>query len=191
MEDKKKTVSADAPQDKLAEMEKQGQPLDDQRKQDFLAKGGQYSLFACDARNEKGETIPLPANTGTATYRVGKMDKSQVYEIVIPIPMLDNPVKSEKADLAKPIKIGFEWGGASAEQLKDAAAKVGDQSVRASDGGSGGLGSALAGGEGGSSGGFRNPSGDLASMRRDLARLKKYDFWVMVKFAQNPQEPQK
>lgn len=166
------------PDQLIAELEKQGQTLDEQKKQDIKAKGGTFMLYACDARNKKGETIPHPANTGVATYRVGQIGKTPAYEMVIPIEMLVDPATNAKVDLSNPLKIGFEWGGPTEEQLKTRAGQIGDSGAAAGVSG-GSLESYMGGGEGG--GGFNAPSASLSGMRRGLP--KKYDFWVTVQFA--------
>jgi hypothetical protein len=163
-------------------LEQQGQVLDEAKKQEIRAKP-QYVLFACDAMNKKGEFVPHPSGAHLATYRVARAANTASYELVIPFDLLSDPSIQAKLDLTKPVKIGFEWGGATPEQLQAAAARIGDQGAAASSGGGGDLGSYMGGGEGG--GGFNAPGSSLSSMRRSIP--KKYDFWANVQVSQKPQ----
>jgi hypothetical protein len=162
-------------------LERQGQTLDDAKKQEIKSKP-QYVLFACDSMNKKGDFIPHPAGTHLSTYRTVRAGNTASYEFVVPFDILSDPSTNAKVDPAKPLTLGFEWGGATPQQLQAAAAAIGDQGARTSTGG-GDLSSYMGGGEGG--GGFNAPGASLAGMRRQIP--KKYDFWATVQLAQKTQ----
>jgi hypothetical protein len=172
----RKTVNGD---ELIKVLEQQGQVLDDAKKQEIKAKP-QYVLFACDAMNKKGEFIPHPAGAHTSTYRSARAGNTASYEFVIPFELLADPTTNAKIDPNKPLTLGFEWGGATPEQLQAAAAALGDRGASASAGGGGDVGSFVGGGEGG--GGFNAPGASLSSMRRQIP--KKYDFWATIHLAQ-------
>ena len=157
----------------IQQMESQGQILTEEKKQEIKAKPG-FMLFLCDRINKKGEVIPQPgANQGT--YRVGRVQGRVVYEIGFPLAFLEDPASQAKWDPAKPIEIGFEWGGLTEEMKK---ARAEQASEMAGAGGGGGGGEEGEGGGGGSRGGGMSMGG---GRRTPL----KYDFWVDVKIAQN------
>ena len=160
-------------------LEQQGQTLDEARKQEIKSKP-QYILFACDAMNKKGEFIPHPVGTHLSTYRTARAANSAAYEFVIPFDMLTDPATGAKIDPAKPFALGFEWGGATPEQLQAAAAQLGDRGAAASAGAT-----SMEGSMSGEGGGFGPPSASLSGMRRSIP--KKYDFWATVQLAQKTQ----
>ncbi len=163
-------------------LEAQGQTLDDAKKAEIKSKP-QYVIFACDAINRKGDFIPHPATSHVTTYRMARAANTAAYEFVIPLEMLNDPATGVKADPAKPLTLGFEWGGATPERLREITAGIGDRGAAASAGGGGDVGSYVGGGEGG--GGFGPPSASLAGARRQIP--KKFDFWATVQLAQKAQ----
>jgi len=160
-------------------LEQQGQVLDEAKKQEIKAKP-QYVLFACDSMNKKGEFIPHPAGAHLSTYRSARAANAASYEFIIPLDLLGDPTTKVKIDPAKPLVLGFEWGGATPEQLQAAAARLGDQSAAANAGAT-----SMEGSMSGEGGGFNAPGGSLSSIRRQIP--KKYDFWVTVQLAQKTQ----
>lgn len=160
-------------------LEQQGQTLDEAKKQEIKAKP-QYVLFACDSMNKKGEFIPHPAAAHVSTYRVARAANAASYEFIIPMDIMGDPTTNVKLDPAKPFALGFEWGGATPEQLQAAAAKLGDQGAAANAGAT-----SMESSMSGSGGGFNAPGGSLSSMRRSIP--KKYDFWVTVQLAPKAQ----
>jgi hypothetical protein len=160
-------------------LEQQGQTLDDAKKKEIKAKP-QYVLFACDAMNKKGDFIPHPAGAHLSTYRPTRAGNTASYEFIIPYDMLSDPSTNVKIDPAKPFALGFEWGGATPEQLQAAAAAIGDQGARANAGAT-----SMEGSMSGEGGGFGAPGASLSGMRRQIP--KRYGFWATVQLAQKPQ----
>jgi hypothetical protein len=160
-------------------LEQQGQTLDEAKKQEIKAKP-QYVLFACDAINKKGEIIPHPAGTHMSTYRTARAANTASYEFLIPYEVMSDPATNVKIDPAKPLVLGFEWGGATPQQLQEAAAQIGDRGASANAGAT-----SMEGSMSGEGGGFNAPGGSLASMRGRIP--KKYDFWATVQLAQKTQ----
>jgi len=163
----------------VKEMEKQGETIAEEKKQELLKSKSPFRLFACDAVNKKGEIIPHPGK-GMATFRTGRVEKNTVYEFVIPRALLSDPVSQTPFDVVKPFKLGFEWGGMTEEMKKAQAANLGDQGVAARASESNLEAQLKSGYEGG---GDFTPGADLASMHRRIP--KKYDFWIDLKIAQN------
>ena len=167
----RKTVTVD---ELIKEMESQGQTLTPERKTELKARP-QYQVFACDVVNKKGEAVPHPGLTGTATYRTAQAQKTKVFEFVVPIVLLDDPKSEMKIDPAKPFKFGMEWGGMTEQMKRERANQLGDRSAQASASGA----SDNFAGEGG---GFNAPGGSLTAMR---GGPKKYEFWFDLKIAPN------
>jgi len=160
----------------VKEMEKQGETIPEEKKQELLKSKSPFRLFACDAVNKKGEIIPHPGK-GMATFRAGRVEKNTVYEFVIPIALLNDPASTTPFDVAKPFKLGFDWGGMTDEMKKAQAANLGDQGARASAS-EANLESQIREGEGS---GFRVPDASLTGMR---SKFKRYEIWIDLKIAQ-------
>jgi hypothetical protein len=162
----------------IQEMEKQGQTLTEEKKQQIKSKPS-YSNFACDVVNKKGEAVP---NSGTSagTFRTSKIQNNIIFEYQIPIALLQDPASAVKWDAAQPLKLGFEWGGMTEEMRKNLAARIGGQGAMAGAAGTSIEGQISGGHEGG--GDFRAPESSLADSRRGIP--KKYDFWIDLKVAQ-------
>jgi hypothetical protein len=159
-------------------LESEGQTLTEEKKKEFLARPA-WPIWACDVLNKKGEVVPHPGVPG-GTFRSSKTPKIAVYEIVVPIALLADPNADTKWDASKLLKIGFEWGGLTDAMRKNQAANLGDQSARASGGGTD-LSSQLSGGE---SRDFSDPGGSLSQMRALASKYKKLDFWLDLKVFQ-------
>jgi len=160
----------------VKEMEKQGETIAEERKQELLKSKSPFRLFACDAVNKKGDVIPHPGK-GMATFRTGRVGTNTVYEFVIPVTFINDPASKTPFDVAKPFKVGFEWGGMTEEMKKAQAANIGDQGVaaRASESN---LESQITEGEGR---GFNAPDASLTGMR---SKFKRYEMWIDLKIAQ-------
>ena len=163
----------------IQQMERQGDPVPEDKKAEYLNSKTPFRLFGYDILNKKGEVVPTAAKT-VATFRIGKDGKNTVYEFVIPVALLKDPASEAPFDVTKPFKFGFEWGGATPEIMKNQMASLGDQGARAGGGGGGNLEGQVRGEEGDD---VRAPSADMSSLRRRLP--KKYDFWISLKVAQN------
>jgi hypothetical protein len=160
----------------IQEMEKQGQTLTDEQKQGIKAKP-RYSLFACDVINKKGDVVPNP-EASKGTFRTSKIQNSIVFEYQIPVALLGDPASATKWDPSLPLKVGFEWGGATPDMLKAQGSQLGQQGTR-TGGGETSLESQIRSGYEGGGGGSRDF--DAADRRRALP--KKYDFWIDLKLA--------
>lgn len=171
----RKAITADQ---LILEMEKGGTPLTDERRAQIKAKRF-YQLFACDVVDKKGNIVPHPGVSG-GTYRLAKVEKALVLEYIIPLALLKDPNAATAFDPAKPLKVGFEWGGMTDEMRRQRASEIGDQNAR---GGNGDVAMAVSGGVGerseSDSGGASSAS--LEGMRRGP---KKYDFWIDLKLAE-------
>jgi hypothetical protein len=155
----------------IAEMEKSGQTIPEEKKKELMAKP-QYRLFACDVVNKKGEPVPHPG-TGTGTYRYARTKTGATFEAIIPLAVLNDPAAPAQLDLTKPFKFGFEWGGMTAEMKKQRAAQLGDRGAQARAGESSFEGQISGEHEGG--GDFSAGGGSLTAMR---GGPKQYNFWI-------------
>jgi hypothetical protein len=162
----KKTVTGE----QLIEyMEKMGNPLAEERKQELKAKP-QLILFTATAVNKKGEEV-FPAgpvqDVDLPGFRTGRQENMVLYELRIPLVSRDVHPTGIGAEPGKDIKIGFEWGGMTKEMreaMKGQARGTATGADAARDSATGTyMGSPPSTG----------PAGP-----------KKYSFWVDVKLAQ-------
>lgn len=160
----------------IQSMEKSGNTVPEERKKEILAKP-QYMLFACDVLDKKGKVVPHPG-TESGTYRVGKAQKSVVFECVVPLALLNDPAAPAPLDLSQPFLLGFEWGGQTDEMKKQRASELGARGAQASAQGTS-IDASMSDEGGGA--GFRAPDSSLASMRRGIP--KTYEFWVSAQLA--------
>jgi hypothetical protein len=147
-------------------MEKQGQPLSEERKQEIINKP-QFVIYEATAVNKKGEEIfpsgPVP-DVDLPGFRYGKAQDQVVYEIRIPLCPRDLHPTGLGAEPGKEVKLGFEWGGMT-EEMKAA--------MRGRGGGSTGTDMTT-----------ERATGSYDSRVPDVAQgPKKYSFWVDVKLA--------
>jgi hypothetical protein len=114
----KRTVSGE----QLIEyMEKMGQPLVEERKQEFKDKP-QLVLFTATAVNKKGEEIFPPGpvqDIDLPGFRTGNVEGTVLYEIRIPLASREVHPAGIGAQPGSGLKIGFEWGGMTKE-MRDA-----------------------------------------------------------------------
>lgn len=105
----------------IAYMEKMGQPLAEERKQEIKDKP-QLVLFTATAVNKKGEEV-FPAGPvkdfDLPGFRIGRQENTVLYELRIPLISRDVHPTGIGAEPGKDIKIGFEWGGLTKE-MKEA-----------------------------------------------------------------------
>ena len=170
----RKQVTADQ---LIQEMEKQGQTFTIENKQAIKSKPS-YTIFACDIVNKKGEAVPSPG-TSSATFRTSKVQNEIIFEYQLPVALLQDPALTIQWDMAQPLKLGFEWGGMTAEMKQALAARVGGRGATAGAAATSLEGQISGGHEGG--GDFRAPESSLADSRRGIP--KKYDFWIDLKIA--------
>jgi hypothetical protein len=174
----RRTVS---PDELIATLEKEGTALTEQKKQEIKA-SPKYVLFEADAVNKKGEVIP-PAGAAPdidpPAFKMMKQDKLVVYEFRVPLAAREIHPAGIGSEPGKTIKVGFEWGGMTAEMRKAMASRMGAEGARAGASDVS-MGETVAGGN--ENEGMRDSGSSLTQMRRGP---KKYDFWVDVKLAQN------
>jgi hypothetical protein len=172
----RKMVSADQ---LIQEMEKKGTGLTDQQKNEIKAKP-RYTLYSCDVLDKKGNIIPHLPGTANGTYRVARVQKTMVFEYVIPLALLVDPQQQPALDSSQPFKLGFEWGGMTEEMKKQSTAEIGDQNVKVGSGEtsmtvSGGIGERAEGVESG---------GNSVSLENIRRGPKKYNFWIDLKLGE-------
>ena len=160
----------------MAEMEKNGQTLTEEKKAELKAHP-QYLKLACDAVNKKGQPIPGSVQR-TGKYRYAKGKTNAIFEAAIPLALLNDPAAAAALDPDKPFKFGIEWGGLTDEMKKARAAQVGDQAVRAR-GDESSLDTQVSGGD--EEGRIYSPDSSLMSMRRGP---KQYSFWINLKISE-------
>ncbi|NOR15280.1 MAG: hypothetical protein GQ544_06225 [Candidatus Aminicenantes bacterium] len=151
-------------------LEKQRGTLSEEDKEKILI-NPQYIHHAAEVTNKKakGDRPENVEGDGTATFRVQQtQQRTLIMEFAIPLERLSAWSPGIGTTAGSPIKVGFEWGGASEEwkeaQLKGAAGR--DSQARA------GRATGSATQERGSGGGL---SGSMSRFRP-----KKYYFWVDV-----------
>lgn len=159
----KKTVSGEQ---LIAYMEKQGQALSEERKQEIIDKP-QFVVFEATAVNKKGEEIfpsgPVP-DVDLPGFRNGRQQDQIIYEFRIPLCSRDLHPAGIGAEPGKDVKLGFEWGGMTPE-MKEA--------MRGRGGGMTGTDMTT-----------ERATGSYAGQVPDVAKgPKKYSFWVDVKLA--------
>jgi hypothetical protein len=150
----------------VAYMEKQGQPLSEDRKQELINKP-QFVVFEATAINKKGEEIfpsgPVP-DVELPGFRYGRLNDQIVYELRIPLCSREHHPTGIGAEPGTAIKLGFEWGGMT-DEMKEA----------------------MRGGRGGGTGtdmATERSTGSYTGQVPDVSRgPKKYSFWVDAKLA--------
>jgi hypothetical protein len=160
----------------IAEMEKNGQTLTEEKKAELKAHP-QYLKLACDEVNKKGQPVPNPGQR-TGTFRYVKGKTNAVFEAAIPLALLNDPAGAAALDPSKPFKFGIEWGSLTEEMKKARAAQVGDQAVRAR-GDESSLDTQVSGGD--EEGRIYSPDASLASMRRGP---RQHSFWINLKISE-------
>jgi len=170
-----KAITADG---LIKELESQGQTLTAERKAE-IQKQKEYLLYACDTVNKKNKVIPHDVKLGIGMYRMAQVQRAKVFEITIPLALLDSAENGVKIDPSKPFKLGLEWGGMTEEMRALRAAQMGDRVAQASGEG---LSSESLASEGDTIGG-QGGGGSLSAMRRGIPPT--YIFWVDLTIASN------
>jgi hypothetical protein len=110
----KKTVSG---AQLIEYMEKMGQPLSEERKEELKDKP-QFIVFEATAVNKKAEEI-FPAgpvqDIDLPGFRIGRQENMVLYEFRIPLVSREVHPAGIGTEPGKDIKIGFEWGGLTKE----------------------------------------------------------------------------
>ncbi len=127
----RKRVPAD---ELIAEMEKSGQVLSDQRKAEIRTRPA-YPVFAAEVVNKKKLAAPVdPAFRSLPPgWRSAVEDNALVYEVRIPLSRTNQP-GGVGADPGAAIKLGFEWGGATDETRQAMLAQRAEAESRAQQG---------------------------------------------------------
>ena len=161
-------ISAD---DLIARLEKESEPLPEERKQEIRANRSYVVYDAEEINKEKKASLTAKKGAKTASFRFLKQQNNFVFEFVVPLEMIVTNIPDLKEEPAQKIKVGFEWGGLTKEM------KAALMRRRAALGETRGMefepDSNLAGAGAGSS----VPIGALAGP-------KKYEFWLNVQLAQ-------
>lgn len=180
----KKEINAD---DYIAMLEEQtGKPVSDKDKEK-IRQHKAYMLFDQELINKKApdysEDAPKPKFRG-ALFRNNILEKTLIYEFSFSLARLAEVAPQIGAEPGKGINLNFEWGGATKEYKEALASGLAARDTSARDARpTGGLTSERGAGEG--LGNLETDSSDLARMRRQLQRVKKYDFWVELILAQS------
>jgi hypothetical protein len=107
-----------------------------------------------------------------------------LYECAISLSNLAEVAPEIGAEPGKGFSLNFEWGGATKEYKEALSANLARQQTSARAGGATGSLTGERRGEG-LGGGAESGGSSQARLRRQLQRVKKYDFWVDLNLAQN------
>jgi len=170
----KKQYTADA---LIASMEKQGRTLTEAQKAE-IRKKPTHIVFTEEVIKPKkaSAATDTAAEAEPPVFRAIEKGPLAVCEFRIPLSRVG-------AEPGQTVKLGFEWGGMTAQILRDMMAGRADQSVSAGDGGvrsDSGFGDSESGTTG--SGGFGGTGGGVGEMGRN-PRYAKHAFWVEAKLA--------
>lgn len=172
----KKQYTADA---LIANLEKRGQVLPEEQKAE-IRKKPTHIVFSEEVIKPKKAASPTEAagEADPPMFRAVDLNKGRVsvHEFRLPLSRIG-------AEPGQQILLGFDWGGMTAQIMRDMMAGRADRSVSAGDRGvtsDSGFGDAESGTEG--SGGFGGTGGGVGEMNRD-PRYKKHTFWIGAKLA--------
>lgn len=181
----RKTIS---PDQYIAILEKQvGQPMPEDRKEQ-VRKNKAYYMFDQELINKKAEGYSEDAEKPKfkgAVFRNNVVEKSMIYELSIPFFEFAELGVDVGAFPGRTVDVGFQWGGATKEYKEALASGMAARDVRA---GAGEATGSLTQERGGGSLRDMDPEAsrsNLARMRGQLQKVKKYDFWVELKLAQD------
>jgi hypothetical protein len=105
-------------------------PLSDEEKAQFRAKPA-YNIYDSRVRNKKAKSRPASeaAAFPPAHFRFAPDEKSFVYEFAISLGRSDELASGVGAAPGDGLMVGFEWGGATEEDLKRAARSAGETGI--------------------------------------------------------------
>jgi len=170
----KKSLSAD---DLIANIEKGGEVLTEEKKAEIRKQKGYMTYEGVPVDSKKAAGQPAAAEVEPPTFRDKLSPQISVVEFRIPLAYL-----VEAGAAAAPgasLKLGFEWGGMTAEMRSAYMARMADAGSQARGSGGGDLGDQLGSGyEGGGEGGMGGGMGG-----RPDPRTRKHTFWIDVKLA--------
>ncbi len=179
----KKQISAD---DYIAILEKQvGETMPEEKKEQ-IRQNKSYWLFDQELINKNAadysEDAPMPKFNG-ALFKINVLQKTIIYELAISFSKLAEVAPEIGAEPGKSLSLNFEWGGASKEYKEALASGMAQRDTSARAGSATGLTRERGASEG--LGDIERSSSNLARMRSQLQKVKKYDFWVAVNLAQS------
>ena len=172
----KKEVAAET---LIASLEKTGEPLTEERKAE-LRKQAVFYIFEADAINAKKAVVPAdPAvKTDPPVYHSARKQRAQCYEFRVPLSRV-NQAGGIGSEPGKVIKLGFEWGGMTAQVMKQMMAGM------SSGGGMSRQGAGMPGTVGQPRNDSPQGTGDIESSfeyQRD-PRVRLHSFWIDLKLA--------
>lgn len=178
----RKQISAD---EYIAMMEKQvGQEMPEDRKAQ-VRQNKAYWMFEQRIINKKAEGYSKDAEPPIykgAAFRNNVLDKAVVYEVAISLTKLAEAAPGLALGPGSSMDLNFEWGGATKEYKEALSRGLAQSETKAQDQRAG----ELTGERGGGGlGDIEYDSVKMARMRRQLAQVKQYDFWVDLNLAQN------
>lgn len=176
---RRRTVNGDG---LIATLEKQGQVLTEERKQELRQKK-EYILYDTDVVDGKGDVLGPAVGSGQSlppVWRLGRNGQESAFEVRIPLSKREEHPGAIGTAPGQNLWVELEWGGLTKEMRAAKAAQVGERSTRATEGaadfdiqGGGDYSGRSEGGE---------PQSSLASMLRGP---KKHSFAVEIKLAES------
>ena len=104
----------------IERIESQGTPLTQEQKTGLRARP-RYRFYTCDAVDGKGDLVPRKPDAPAWACRFGRVEKSVVVAMAVPLGLLASPDVQPVWDASKPFKVGFEWGGLNKDMKKQMA----------------------------------------------------------------------
>jgi hypothetical protein len=105
-------------------------PLSEDQKIQMRAKNA-YNVYYYQVTNKdaKSKDIPPGVLPKTALFKYAPVEKSLVYEFSIPLARIHELAAGVEAEPGKTVTVGFEWGGPTEAQRKQAARAAGDTGI--------------------------------------------------------------
>jgi len=157
----KKQMSAE---EAIAYLDRQS-PLSEDQKTQMRAKNA-YNVYYNQVVNKDAKSKDIPAGVipKPALFKYATQQQVLAYEFAIPLSRVHELAAGLGTDPGKNIMIGFEWGGPTEAQRKQAARAAGNANIASQDEARG---------------------GGIESMERGGGRVPpKYSFWAEVKLAE-------
>ena len=167
----------------IANLQKRGQAPTEEQKAE-IRKKNTHIIFSEEVIRPKKAAAPTdPAvNTDPPNFRTIDKGRLAVCEFRIPLSRI-NQLGGIGAEPGQSILLGFEWGGMTAQIMRDMMAGRADRSASASDRGvSSDSGFSSSGGGDEAGGEIRGMGSGVGEMNRD-PRYKKQSFWIEAKLA--------
>ncbi len=170
-----RTVGAEA---LIATLEKQGQTLTDERKQELRSRQT-YMLYDSSVVDGKGNVLGPAVGSGQSlppVFRVGRNGQEMAYELRIPLGKREDHPAAIGTAPGQKLMVEFEWGGLTKEMRQAMASRVGESGSRATEEAGAFDSDSINDGRDENSA----PSSSLASM---LRAPKRHSFWVGLTLA--------